>query len=199
MLQSGPTRAPLLDRLTPTWRHRGVVLSAFVLGVTGGGAAALWWDGWSLRDARAPSPPAAAGTEVRLVLTKVVTPTRPSDRNGTSGNEPLLIDGVLLHGRGPGTAKVARIHRSGGSLAIRVPALPVRLSVNHSFERIRLKVTARDCGLAAEWTPSAQPLTLTWHDDHGDTHVDAGGDHDASTEVALISYFDGVCGDQAPR
>jgi len=68
----------------------------------------------------------------------------------------------------------------------------------HSFERIRLNITARDCGLAAEWTPSAQPFTLTWQDDHGDLHMDAGGDHDASMELELIRYFDVVCSNQ-PR
>jgi hypothetical protein len=65
--------------------------------------------------------------------------------------------------------------------------------VNHSFERIRMKISARDCGLAAEWTPSAQPFILTWQDDHGAIHTDTGGDHDASMELALIRYFDAVC------
>jgi hypothetical protein len=199
ILRSGPIRAPLLDRLTPAWRRRGVVLIAFVLGVIGGGGAAWWWDDRSPTEARAPSPPAAAGTEVRLVLSGVVAPTQPNDRNGTVGTGPLRIDGVLLHSRGPGIATVTRIHRAGGSLAIRVPALPVRLSVNQSFERIRLKITARDCGLATEWTPSAQPFTLTWQDDRGDVHMDTGGDHDASMELALIRYFDVVCGDQTTR
>jgi hypothetical protein len=129
----------------------------------------------------------------------VVAPAEPIDRNGTAGNDPLLIDGVLLHSRGPGTATITNIHRSSGSLAIRVPALPVRLSVNHSFERIRLKITARDCGLASEWTPSSQPFTLTWQDDHGDVHMDTGGDHDASMELELMRYFDVVCGNQPAR
>jgi hypothetical protein len=172
---------------------------ALALGVVGGGGAAWWLDGWSPRDARAPSPPAAAGTEVRLVLSGVVASTQPNGRNRTGANDPLLIDAVLLHGRGPGTATVARIHRSGGSLAMRAPALPVKLSVNHSFERIRLKITPRYCGLAAEWTPSAQPFTLTWQDDHGDIHMDTAGDHDASMELELIRYFDLVCGNQAAR
>jgi hypothetical protein len=70
--------------------------------------------------------------------------------------------------------------------------------VNHSFERVRLKITARDCGLAAEWTPSAQPFTLTWRDDHGDIHMDTGGDHDASMELELVRYFDVTCSNQ-PR
>jgi hypothetical protein len=198
ILRSGPTRTPLLDRLTPTWRRRGVVLIAFVLGVIAGGGAAWWWDGWSPRDARAPSPSTAAVTEVRLVLSGIVAPTQPKGRNGTGGNDPLLIDALLLHGRGPGTATVVRIHRPGRSLAIRAPALPVRLSVNHSFERVRLKITARDCGLAAEWTPSAQPFTLTWRDDHGGIHMDTGGDHDASMELELVRYFDVTCSNQ-PR
>lgn len=199
ILRSGPTRAPLLDRLTPTRRRRGVVLVAFVLGVFAGGGATWWLDGWPPRDARAPSPPTAAGSDVRLVLSGVVAPTQPNGRNGTGGNDPLLIDAVLLHGRGPGIATVVRIHRPGGSFAIRAAALPVRLSVNHSFERVRLKITARDCGLAAEWTPSAQPFTLTWHDDHGDVHTDTGGDHDTLMELEMIRYFDVVCGSQPAR
>ena len=116
-----------------------------------------------------------------------------------SGTAPLRIDGALLHGRGTGTATVTRIHRPGKSLAIRVPALPVRLSVNHSFERIRLQILPRDCGLATQWTPSAQPFTLTWKDDHGDVHVDIGGDHDASMELTLIRYLDAVCGNPGTR
>ena len=199
ILRIDPTRAPLLDRLTPTWRRRGVVLIAFVLGVIAGGGAAWWLDGRSPRDARAPSSPTAAGIEVRLVLSGIVAPTQPKGRNGTGGNDPLLIDALLLHGRGPGIATVTRIHRAGGSLAIRASALPIRLSVNHSFERVRLKITARDCGLAAEWTPSAQPFTLTWQDDHGDIHMDTGGDHDAAMELDLIRYFDVVCGNQPAR
>jgi hypothetical protein len=170
-----------------------------MLGVIGGGAATWWLDGSSPRDARAPSPPAAAGTEVRLVLSGVVAPTQPIGRDGTGGNDPLMIDGVLLHSRGPGSATITRIHRSSTSLAIRVPALPVTLSVNHSFERIRLKITARDCGLASEWTPSSQPFTLTWRDDHGDVHMDTGGDHDASMELEVMRYFDVVCGNQPAR
>ena len=71
--------------------------------------------------------------------------------------------------------------------------------MNHSFEPVRLKITAQDCGLAAEWTPSAQPFTLTWQDDHGDIHSDTGGDHDASMELELIRYFDVICGNQPPR
>jgi hypothetical protein len=199
VLRSGPTRAPLLDRLTPAWRRRGVVLIAFVLGVIGGGGAAWWLDDQLPREVGAPSPPAAAGAEVRLVLSGVVAPTQPNDRNGTVGNHPLRIDGVLLHSGGPGIATVTSIHRASGSLAIRVPALPVRLSVNHSFERVLLKITPRDCGLAAEWTPSAQPFTLTWQDGLGNIHMHTGGEHDASMELALIRYFDVVCGNQDTR
>jgi hypothetical protein len=199
ILQGDPYRAPLLERITPAWRRRGVVLTAFVFGVIGGGGAALWWNDQPPNEAGAPSPPTAPGTEVRLVLSGVVAPTQPNDRNGILGEDPLRIDGALLHSRGPGTATVTRIHRAGGSLAIRAPALPLTLSANQSFERIRLKVTARDCGLATEWTPSAQPFTLTWEDDHEEVHTDAGGDHDASMELTLIRYFDAVCGNQSKR
>jgi hypothetical protein len=62
-----------------------------------------------------------------------------------------------------------------------------------------MKISARDCGLAAEWTPSAQPFTLTWQDDHGAIHTDTGGDHDASMELALIRYLDAVCDNESRR
>ena len=199
MLQSGPTRAPLLDRLPPTWRRGGIVVLALVLGAIGGGGAVWWSQGWFPRDAGVPSPPAVAGAEVRLVLSEVVASPQPIRRNGTGENDPLLIDGILLHSRGPGTATITRIHRSSASLAIRVSELPVRLSVNHSFERIRLEITARDCGLASEWTPSAQPFTLTWQDAHGGTHRATGGDHDASMEIGMMRYFDRVCHNQPAR
>ena len=77
-----------------------VVLIAFVFGVIGGGGAAWWWNDRSPEEAEAPSPPAAAGTDVRLVLSGVVAPTQPNDRNGTVGDDPLRIDGALLHSRG---------------------------------------------------------------------------------------------------
>ena len=59
-LQGGPDRTPLLDRLTPAWRHRGVVLIAFVFGVISGGGAVWWWNDRPPNEARAPSPPAAS-------------------------------------------------------------------------------------------------------------------------------------------
>lgn len=197
-LQGGPPRTRLLDGLTPAWRHRGVILAAFAFGVISGGGA-VWWNDRPPKEVGAPSPPAAtAGTEVRLVLSGVVA-SRPSDRSGTVGAAPLRVDGVLLHGSGSGSATVTRIHRPGNSLAIRVPALPVRLAVEHSSERIRLQILPRDCELATQWTPSAQPFTLTWKDDHGDVHVDVGGDYDPSMALALIRYRDAVCGNPGTR
>jgi hypothetical protein len=62
-----------------------------------------------------------------------------------------------------------------------------------------VRINARDCGLASEWTPSSQPFTLTWQDDHGDLHSDTGGDHDASMELELMRYFDVVCGNHPAR
>jgi len=198
-LQGGPTRTPLLDRLTPAWRHRGVILTAFAFGVISGGGAIGWWnDDPPPKEVRAPSPSAAAGNEVRLVLSGIVAPAQPNDRNDI-GAAPLRIDGVLLHGRGTGSATVTRIHRPGESLAIRVPALPIRLSANHSYERIRLQILPRDCRLATQWTPSSQPFTLTWEDDHGDVHVNIGGDHDASMELTLIGYLEAACGNSGTR
>jgi len=191
-LQGGPARAPLLDRFTPAWRHRGITVLAFVFGVLTGGGAVWWWNDRLPEELR--SPPAGADTSVRLVLSGVAARTRPDGRNATIGAGPLWIDGALLHSRGTGTATVMRIHRPGRSLAIRVPALPIRLSANHSFERIRLQISPRNCALATQWTPSAQPFTLTWQDDHGDLQVDIGGDHDAAMELSLIRHMDAVCG-----
>jgi len=184
---------PLPDRLTPAWRHRGIIVVAFVFGVVSGGGAVYWWKDRPSEEVQ--SPPTVADTSVRLVLSRVVVAPRPNERNGNNGARPLQVDGALLHSRGTGTATVTKIHRPGGALAIRVSALPVRLSVNQSFERIRLQITPRDCVLATEWTPSAQPFTLSWQDEHGDVHVDIGGDHDWSMELSLIRYFDAVCGD----
>jgi hypothetical protein len=189
-LQGGPPGAPVLDRLTPTWRRRGVVVIAVVLGVIAGGGVVRWT---SDPPEERPSSAAAPDTTVRLVLSGVATRPRASGRDGGAGSSPLRIDGVLLHSRGPGTATVTRIHRPGGSLSIRVRALPVTLSANDSFERVRLQVTARDCALATRWTPSAQPFTLTWRDDQGEHHTSIGGDHDASMELSLIRHMDAVC------
>ena len=197
VLQVGATRTPLLERLAPRWRLGGVALGALVLGVIGGGGAAWWWNEQRPPETRAATGPAAAGTEVRLILSRVATLTRPEERLGAVGNYPLRIDAVLLHSRGPGTATVTRIHRPGTSIAIRAEELPVALSANRSFERVRLEVTPRDCRLATEWTPSSQPFTLTWRDEQGDVHTDTGGDHDASLEVRMLEYFDRVCGSAA--
>lgn len=62
-----------------------------------------------------------------------------------------------------------------------------------------MQITPRDCELATQWTPSAQPLLLTWQDDHGDVHVDVGGDHDAAMEISLIRYLDEACDDRGVR
>lgn len=135
---------------------------------------------------------------MRLVLSKAVAPTRPDDPEDL-GVAALRIDGVLLHSRGTGSATLTRIHRPGGSLAIRVPALPARLSVNDSYERVRLQLRPRDCELATQWTPSSQPFTLTWTDDRGGIHEDLGGDHDASMEITMIRYLNAACGSSSTR
>jgi len=191
-LQGGTPRTPLFARLTLAWRYRYVIAMALVLGVvTGGGA--VWW--WKDRPSDQPrSRPAVAENSVRLVLSGVAARTRSNAENGTIGARPLSVDGVLLHSRGAGTATVTRIHRPGGGLVIRVRALPVALSVSHSFERVRLQITPGDCALATQWTPSAQPFLLTWQDDRGDVHVELAGDHDAPMELSLIRYMDAACG-----
>lgn len=200
-LQGGPPRTPLFDRLTPAWRYCGAIAIALVLGVITGGGAVLWWKDRPPNQLRSPpavaeelrSSPPVAENSVRLVLSGVAARTRSNAENGTVGARPLRIDGALLHSRGTGTATVTRIHRPGGGLVIRVRVLPVRLSVNHSFERVRLQISPGDCALATQWTPSSQPFTLTWQDDRGDVHSQLGGDHDAPMELSLISYLDAAC------
>lgn len=180
-------------------RRRGTVLLASVLGGIAGAAGVAWWEGQHDTEARPPDPSASAVADVRLVLTGVELPVRSNRAGGDAAPAPLWIDGALLHSRGPAIATVVRIHRASGSVTIRTPALPVRLSANKSYEPVRLQITPRDCALATEWTPSAQPFTLTWRDEHGDVHSDTGGDHDALMELALIRYVDEVCDAHAPR
>lgn len=192
----------MFARLTPAWRYRGVIAMALVLGVIMGGAAVSWWKDRPPDPPRSPSKaaeelrssPPVAENDVRLVLSGVAARTRSHAENGTIGGRPLRIDAALLHSRGAGTATVTRIHRPGGGLVIRARALPATLSVNHSFEKVRLQITPGDCALATQWTPSAQPFMLTWHDDRGDVHMQLGGDHDAPMELSLISYLDAACG-----
>lgn len=200
-LQGGPPRAPLFDRLTPAWRYRGVIAMALVLGFITGGGAVLWWKDRPADQLRSPplaeelqSSPPVAENSVRLGLSGVAPRARSNAENGTFDARPLRIDGALLHSRGTGTATVTRIYRPGGGLVIRVRALPVTLSVNHSFERVRLQITPGDCALATQWTPSALPFMLTWQDDRGEVHTQLGGDHDASMESSLTSYLDAACG-----
>jgi len=197
-LQGGPTRTPLLSRFMPAWGRRGAALIAFVLGVIGGGGVVGSWSDRSPNEVLAPSPQAATSSDVRLVLSGVEGPAQPSHGKG-AGPAPLRIDGALLHDRGTGSATVRRIHRPGESLSVRVPALPVKLSVNQSYQRVRLEILPRDCELATQWTPSAQPFTLTWEDGNRNIHVDVGGDHDASMELAMIRYLEAACGDSGAR
>ncbi|QBR93862.1 hypothetical protein [Nocardioides euryhalodurans] len=193
VLAGGPARAPLLDRLPPAWRRRGALVGAVALGVVVGVGTALWWQDPPREATPEPAPTEVADPEVRLVLVRVVAPARPQQL-GDDQSIPLRIDGALLHGRGPGTATVTRIHRPGSSLAIDVPALPVELSADRSSGRVRLELTPGDCGLATEWTPSARPFTVTWRDELGDVRTGLGGEHDASMELAMIRYLDVVCG-----
>ena len=89
---------------------------------------------------------------------------------------------------------MTRVGRPGGAIDVR-SARPARspCSVNRSFQRVRLRIAARDCDLATQWTPSSQPLVVTWQDERGGVHEEAGGDHDADLEIAVITYLDDVC------
>lgn len=189
----GPARESMLDRLTTMWRRRVVVLLAVVCGVIGGGGMVWWWHDRSSGESPIPSRTSSAGQDVRLILTGVESRSAGKHRSGVAADGSLWLDAVLLHGRGPGTATVTRVHRPGRSIAVRVPELPVRLSVNHSFERVRLQLTPNNCRLATTWTPSSQPFTLTWRDDGDDVQQDVGGDHDSAMELTLIRYFDAAC------
>ena len=196
VLVGGPARASLLDSVPPAWRRRGALVVAAALGVVVGVGTTLSWQDPPSEEPLERTPTIVADHDVRLVLVRVVAPPRPPQATRTSDEAPLRLDGVLLHGRGPGSATVARIHRPGTSLAIRVPALPVGLSVDQSAERVLLELTPRDCGLATEWTPSARPFTITWQDELGDVRTDLGGEHEASLELAMIRYLDAVCGNE---
>ncbi|QYJ04021.1 hypothetical protein KUV85_17125 [Nocardioides panacisoli] len=177
--------------LTPRRRRRGSLVLAFLGGVLGTVVALWWWRDLPPDTAAPPATPrepAAAwgASEVRLVLHRVVPAADAADG-------VLQIEAALLHGRGDGTATVTGVHRPGGSVAIDAPALPVQLSVNRSYVPIRLAVSPRDCDLATEWTPSAQPFVLTWHDETGEVTEEVGGDHDAAMEIALIRHLDAAC------
>ncbi|QZY28950.1 hypothetical protein [Nocardioides coralli] len=185
MLEGGPPRPPLLDRIPARWRLRGVIAAVFVVGTLLGGSVMLWAQDDPAVEQPAPPAPSAVN-DVRLVLSDTASPP--------DGEGPLRVDAVLLHSRGSGTATVTRIHRPGRALDIRVPELPVELSVNDSFERVRLFISPRHCELATRWTPSAQPLALTWRDQRGVVHQDLSGDHDATMELALIRHMDAACG-----
>lgn len=179
---TGPMTGPeTLDRDPPRRRGAGVVVAAAV-GLVTGAAAMSWWD-----DRQAPERIAAvadepAASDVRLVLTGV----RPE-----AGG--LTIDAVLLHDRGDGSATVTGIGRPGGAIDVRSDDLPATLSVNRSFQRLGLRLEPKDCALATQWTPSSQPLVVTWQDDTGEVHEEVGGDHDADLEIAVIGYLDDVC------
>ncbi len=166
-------------------RRRGAgVVAAAVIGLLTGASATAWW---SDREPEQPGIPAASGSrdgDVRLVLTGV----RPPAVGGR-----ITIDGVLLHSRTSGTATVTSVGRPGGAIAVRTDGLPTTLSVNNSFERVRLRITPRDCELATQWTPSSQPLVIMWEDEGGEVHESVGGDHDADLEIALISHFEAAC------
>ena len=152
-----------------------------------------WWsDDPSDRSRDRPSPvgsrtSTATVADVRLVMTRVRRPA------ADEGRQALVVEGALLHGRGPGTATVTRISRPGGALRIRVRALPLVLSVNRSYVPIRLRITPGDCALATQWTPSSQPFALTWEDDDGQLRTKLGGDHDAVLAIAMTGYLDAAC------
>ncbi len=164
-------------------RGTGLVVAAAV-GLLAGAGATAWW---SDRGTEQPATPAASASrtgDVRLVLTGV----RPA-----ADGAALTIDAVLLHSRTTGTATVTGVGRPGGAIAVRVDELPTTLSVNRSFERVRLRIAPRDCELATLWTPSSQPLVVTWEDEGGEVHETVGGDHDADLEIALIGHLDAAC------
>ncbi len=178
------------SKLHPTWRRRGAVILSAVVGVAGGALAVLTWEGQydnQPPEIQRSTPTATRGPPLRLVLSGV-----PS---GAPRGRYLSIEAVLLHDRGAGTATVRRVHRPGTSLSIRVPELPVTLSANHPYERVQVRIAPRDCVLATGWTPSAQPLTLSWEDEHGTLQSGIGGEHDAPIELSLIRHMSAVCDD----
>lgn len=186
-LELGSPRGP--EKEHPAWRRRGAVLLSLAVGVVAGAGAVLRWN--DQHDDRPSETQRAAGAPARAPVRLVL--------GGVSSGAPrgryVSLDAVLLHDRGPGTATVRRIHRPGTSLSIRVPDLPVTLSANHPYERVQVRLAPRDCVLATEWTPSAQPFTLGWEDEHGHARSGTGGEHDARIELSLIRHMGAVCGD----
>jgi hypothetical protein len=166
------------------WRGRSAVVLSVAVGVAAGAVAVLALDDHDHPPER-ERPAAAARSPVRLVLSGV--------SSGARRGRYLAIDAVLLHDGGAGAATVRRIHRPGTSLSIRVPDLPVTLSANHPYERVRVHLAPRSCVLATEWTPSARPLTLSWEDEHGTRRSGLGGDHDSLIELSLIGHMSAVC------
>lgn len=192
-LQGGPARPPLLDGLLRSRRQGAVTAAWLLVGVLIGGGATWWWGERPPEEPRSSS--AAVGTSVGLVLSGVAPRTRPNGRVAPVGAGPLWIDGVLLRSPGSGAVTVTRIHRPGESITIRVPELPVTLSDGQTFEQVRLSITPRDCVLATQWTPSAQPFTLTWQDADGDVHEDLAGEHDGALQLSLIRHMNAACDD----
>lgn len=173
-----------------TWQGRSAVVLSVAVGAAAGAVAVLALDGHDDPPERERSA-AAVPSPVRLVLSGV--------SSGARRGRYLSLDAVLLHDGRAGTATVRKIHRPGTSLSIRVPDLPVTLSANHPYERVRVRLAPRSCGLATEWTPSARPLTLSWEDEHGHPRSGIGGDHDAPVELSLIRHMSAVCGDAAEQ
>lgn len=167
---------------------------AFVCGVVvGGGTVWWWWVDWSRE--QTGREPVGSGASIRLVLSRVDSPTGLRRSDPTIEGGPLWLEAALWHAQGAGTVTVTRVHRPGRALTIRVPGLPLTMTADSAFELVRLRITPRDCALATQWTPSALPFIITWRDEQGDLHEDLGGDHDAAMEIALIRYMDAACGD----
>lgn len=200
ILQRSPGGTWPFGRLSPAWRRRGLVLATWLVGVLSGAGVVWWWDGGAEQQvggAPTRSATALGGQEVRLVLTRAGALRRDSRQTG--GAAYLRVDGALLYDGRAGDVTVRRIYRPGGGLLVRVPRLPVVLSANRAYEPIRLQIAPGDCRLATEWTPSAQPLTLTWRDEQGRVQRSSGGDHDPVMELTLIRWLDDACDGRTGR
>lgn len=179
----GRSGAPRPPRDSP--RVALVAAVAFTVGAVLGALTLAWWGS---RDDATPATPSAPSTVsdavVRLVLSKA-----PAVEGGG-----VLIEAALLHDRESGPITVTGIERTGASIVVDAPELPVDMSVNHSYERIDLRIRPQNCNLADEWTPSSQPFVVTWEDESGTEYEALGGDHDGDLEIAVIGFLSQVCG-----
>ncbi|MGH3359844.1 MAG: hypothetical protein ACRDO7_13670, partial [Nocardioidaceae bacterium] len=185
------SRPSLLQKVPDTWRHRAVVVIAFVSGVAACGGAVLWWQ------ARPTSPSFPADEHaVELLLLDAAPPRTPADGGSDVGS--LHVDSAVFLS-GVVTSTIVRVESPDESLDVRAPALPVTVSTTGRFQSVDLTIIVRDCTAATRWTPVDRPFTITWRDEYGKVHTDRAGDFDGSVGTSLVRSIDAACDTAAGR